>query len=819
MVTGEDFLSYLDSFHASSSTNAKSRPSLTAIKTSLRHSFNKHKIEAFVAKPDELRSTLLLSLTVGLRLNTKNDLAEIMECVRELRVNKTSKSAPEALKYLSEFAGLQGPPDFTLNDLRAQIHKFLHKIDVVRRDLPQVCPRETRILNWLDFRQVTWRYDEVAEAYRETYRWVLEKPTREQCWDDFAAYLSTDDADPYFINGKAGSGKSTLMKFVVQHKRTAKLLSKWAGENYSLLVLHCFFWNLGTTLQKSAVGMLRSLLYKALTEYPELIPAVFPRFCRHMDDATYLAVEPSYIEVKQAFDLFIMKTAGKVKMCIFIDGLDEFEDDEHQIREIGQWLRSLATLNPHVKVVVSSRPITASINTFRGCPTLQLQDLTKRDMELFIQGQLDGHPHTCALTKQRPQQAQDLRAEIQDKAQGVFLWVRIVVHLLINGLEEGDGIDDLMIKLRSLPPGLRQLYERMFSKMAPEHRVQASQIFQLFQTWRTANSESDYFTSTFVVFGLNPPSQAFSLPNEPLDDEEWAFLYSRIHERIRSRCCGLLELHKKEKGYDPRVPWNCPHNDEAGACVIEYRKWSPTYQSRRFDKIIVHRTVGEFLTSPEVQTELVHLTSPCDFDPRMNLASACLAMIKTGGNCVRERGILTEMLRNMPDMQPKTLKRYLEELDSAMDRYKLAPPDPWELLWERIGINAHWPFILHSFRLTLNARASIEELRLVSSLSTFAAGEGLFRYLREFYTIPDGSSTLQRAAPILYALEGWKELDATPSLLCRHDTISFLLQQWLEKDGPHVGAVNTSFQSILMTYRRKRSYANDGTLVFLDHSV
>jgi ABC-type lipoprotein export system ATPase subunit len=33
---------------------------------------------------------------------------------------------------------------------------------------------------------------------------------------------------PYFIQGKAGSGKSTLMKYVLWHKRTTAKLARWS---------------------------------------------------------------------------------------------------------------------------------------------------------------------------------------------------------------------------------------------------------------------------------------------------------------------------------------------------------------------------------------------------------------------------------------------------------------------------------------------------------------------------------------------------------------------------------------------------------------
>ena len=96
-------------------------------------------------------------------------------------------------------------------------------------------------------------------ACQKTFQWIFEKPNDSTAhnWDDFAAHLSQQGVtSPYFINGKAGSGKSTLMKFIVGNPKTKKALAQWA-ENRELMIVKYFFWNLDTDLQKTSTGMLR----------------------------------------------------------------------------------------------------------------------------------------------------------------------------------------------------------------------------------------------------------------------------------------------------------------------------------------------------------------------------------------------------------------------------------------------------------------------------------------------------------------------------------------------------------------------------------
>lgn len=66
-----------------------------------------------------------------------------------------------------------------------------------------------------------WRFDSVEEAYRDTFEWIFELPNDDQSWDDFQGALqSSSTTEHYFISGEAGSGKSTLIKFIVEHQQT-----------------------------------------------------------------------------------------------------------------------------------------------------------------------------------------------------------------------------------------------------------------------------------------------------------------------------------------------------------------------------------------------------------------------------------------------------------------------------------------------------------------------------------------------------------------------------------------------------------------------
>ncbi|RWA04840.1 hypothetical protein EKO27_g10260 [Xylaria grammica] len=142
---------------------------------------------------------------------------------------------------------------------------------------------------------------------------------------------------------KAGSGKSTLMKFAYEDQRTTRSLEKWAG-TMKLYAASYYFWNQGTEMQKSAVGLFQSLLYQILKSAPDLILSV----CQgHLDHELW-----ELEDLKNVFKQIAQRTEVDAKFCFFIDGLDEYDGEEKDIINL---LRELS-VSRHIKICTSSRP-------------------------------------------------------------------------------------------------------------------------------------------------------------------------------------------------------------------------------------------------------------------------------------------------------------------------------------------------------------------------------------------------------------------------------------------------------------------------------
>lgn len=144
---------------------------------------------------------------------------------------------------------------------------------------------------------------DIIDVLRAMNKWAVKNaqfvPERDETntlkaetWARFLSWLESGSGI-FYISGKPGSGKSTIMKFLVREERTTSALKSWAAGK-QLAFASFFFWSSGLGLQRSIEGLYRGLLWEALRTCPELIPTVFP----HMwdNDSDHPPVPPSNAE-------------------------------------------------------------------------------------------------------------------------------------------------------------------------------------------------------------------------------------------------------------------------------------------------------------------------------------------------------------------------------------------------------------------------------------------------------------------------------------------------------------------------------------------
>jgi len=473
--------------------------------------------------------------------------------------------------------------------------------DIVRRKMAEIC--EQRILRCLWHRKIDDREQAVANSHFKTLHWALAPPDKVVEWDDLVEWLRSGSGI-YWVCGKAGSGKSTLMKFLHTHATAKQHIIDWAGE-VPLTTASFFFWNLGTAEQKTYNGLLRALLYDVLRSDHTLIPELLPKMWQEASqpDAQDLAM-PSSTELRLAFEKLGKLPSTSRKFCYWIDGLDEYSGD---YRDAIAFIKNLSC-NPNIKVVVSSRPIPACVEAFNKCPRLQLQDLTKDDIATYVNDTLNQHSYMKSILATDPINASQLLNDLISKASGVFLWVVLACRSLLDGFAAYDRISDLQKRVNELPPELEDLFRHMLSKIQPRYMEQAVKLLRLCYQKHCMHNTNSMQTMAFALLEDHAMDLTRIPARSSMSAKEKRVKCEEFEGRLRSRCYGLLEVNRSSIRSGGDCLCGVKHHDSLVDSTVEF----------------MHRSVFEFLDIPGIWM-LDYLSFECEgFEA--NAVLGCLAL-------------------------------------------------------------------------------------------------------------------------------------------------------------------------------------------------
>ncbi|KAF5009679.1 hypothetical protein FDECE_4125 [Fusarium decemcellulare] len=401
----------------------------------------------------------------------------------------------------------------------------------------------TTIASSLLFGTIGARELAIPEAHTKTFNWIFNEPRvgddDQPLWSDFPGWLESESKDIYWITGKPGAGKSTLMKHVLSQASLRSHLEKWSG-NLPLIVAGFYFWNAGTDLQKTSEGLLRTLLYQILSTQPDLISQIHPRRWTLLQIFGSEVSLPRWTiaELINCFNALTSKAGRDFNLALLIDGMDEFEGDHKQLVDLVQQMN----LHEGVKICVSSRPWNIFDDRYRRGPMLKVENLTKEDIEAFVRDKFSQSDGFQELKAMFPTQLDKLLRDVVDKAQGVFLWVAIVVEFWLEDLTEGVRLSNLQATLDDIPDDVAKLFERIWNRIEPKFRAEASQYFQLIEAMRRQNRST--FLQTLWLADEDTPCE-FDLNGVTETAAKNALKNAK--RRLNSRTKGLVDIYADDR--------------------------------------------------------------------------------------------------------------------------------------------------------------------------------------------------------------------------------------------------------------------------------
>ncbi|KAI0859053.1 hypothetical protein F4860DRAFT_484357 [Xylaria cubensis] len=425
-----------------------------------------------------------------------------------------------AQKLISDLVEQRKAQQINNDILAGKVDSFHSDMQLRFSDADRTMMRE-KVLESLFFPEIYLRRGEIKEPAPNTLKWLFESYAEssdgdrsQQRWSNFRQWLR-EDTSMYWISGKAGSGKSTLMAHIVNDERTLHDLDIWR-QGHELKVLSFFFWRAGTRLQNSVLGLLRSLLYQLCRSQPLITDNILTRL------SSPIGMIPIWTE-RSLLDHITkaVQSSTGFRFCVFIDGLDEYTGCYNDLVDHINLLQEFGNL----KICASSRPELELVNKLQGLKQLRLQDLNRGDIQHFVQGSL-------GKTQLDQKERTDLAKQIVQRAEGVFLWASLVTQSLLKGIMAGDDQDIIQKRLNSLPEDMEQLFKRMLKDVDVVYQESLALYVQLKMIER--EFDLDPFTiSIIAILQLQKRIDSYEqFANECEKTELW----------ITTRSAGLLEV-------------------------------------------------------------------------------------------------------------------------------------------------------------------------------------------------------------------------------------------------------------------------------------
>ncbi|KAL7900825.1 hypothetical protein HDV64DRAFT_245191 [Trichoderma sp. TUCIM 5745] len=329
------------------------------------------------------------------------------------------------------------------------LHRIpLDNISTLRRIVrkAQIPSEEQRqaLLKSLKFDQHKDRHDHIKAAHAETCKW-LQKSAEYLDWLDPGKIH--DHHGFLWIKGKPGAGKSTIMKFALATAR------KSMGDG---IIISFFFNARGGSLEKSTIGMYRSLLLQLLQQLPALQDELDLSDFKVNHDTHYRwHLEPLKSLFHQA-----VENIQKSRVVCLIDALDECDEDE--IRDMIKFFEYLGHL------AVSQDICFLVCFSSRHYPHISIQN----GLSLIIENKQEHAQDIVKYVRSELNIGQDniasqIHADIPRRSRGIFMWVVLVVLILNKEYDKG-RIYNLQRKYQEIPGDLHELFRDILTRSSDE---------------------------------------------------------------------------------------------------------------------------------------------------------------------------------------------------------------------------------------------------------------------------------------------------------------------------------------------------------------
>ncbi|UKZ72431.1 hypothetical protein TrVFT333_000060 [Trichoderma virens FT-333] len=320
-------------------------------------------------------------------------------------------------------------------------------VTILQGDIHNHAPRQAdpclADLRITDPRDDKTRIEETkGKLLRDSYCWILDHA-------DFQMWRNNPQCRLLWIKGDPGKGKTMLLCGIINE------LEKFAAHRLSY-----FFCQATEARLRNATAVLRGLIYSLIIQQPSLISHVREKY----DQAgkQLFEVSNAWTALSKILKAILDDPCLK-DVVLIIDALDECTEELPRLLNLIREISSASSSSSHVKWIVSSRNWPGIENTLENAQqkiSLCLE-LNEDSISAVVQTYIH---YKVNLLAEENSYNNKIREETEryllSNANDTFLWVALVCQNLNNV-----GSWKVLKKLKTYPPGLNLLYERMLDQI------------------------------------------------------------------------------------------------------------------------------------------------------------------------------------------------------------------------------------------------------------------------------------------------------------------------------------------------------------------
>jgi ankyrin repeat protein len=344
---------------------------------------------------------------------------------------------------------------------------------------------------------------DIPEAVEDTCEWLCDEP-------DYKSWLARSQSLLWII-GIPGSGKSTLMKYIydqdtLQTETKDDKQGPLHRAQKKIILVSFFCYSAGASLQKTRIGLFRSLLHQILRQiptWPSDLTSEFDKRCE-LQGEPGIKWEWHEHDLKEMLENFMLHIAKiypeEYILRVYIDALDEFggnvPNGGEAPMELAEYFESLTSqhrVGIGLNVCISCRDYPFLAN---GGLKISIGNKNRQDIWTYVQNKI-------ARINGKHYEARELIKWIVKMASGIFQWAVIVVKKAKDLIKGCAPLKHILEFLEDLPEGLDDLYDKSFQIMDIIYRSQSLRLLRwICFSWRPLHVNELYDAMAFDPSGL-----------------------------------------------------------------------------------------------------------------------------------------------------------------------------------------------------------------------------------------------------------------------------------------------------------------------------